>query len=545
MASSSIVSTSIKVALDPASALLGLKTVSKGVDSLTAKLDKGLIGNLKTLPIVGGIVTLGDSLKKLSFGIFDKFVEATNDLADKNRLAKALGVDVEQFQALAYAARLSGVDLDTLAGGLKFFSKNLQDAATGGNDPFKKLGLSAKELAGLSINEAFVKTAGGIAQLKGAADKTAAALDIFGRAGAALNPLLLKGADGITVLQNEARKIGAVISAEDVARVGQARLAVKGLKESADAFYVQFAVSFAPFVQGLAESLPNVFKQLLDIMPQVKDAILQVTLSLLDAAIASAKFLDTLPKASTFSAKNIGDNAALAAISLPVAIYTWTQQADEANSKNQDLIASIQAVRDKIANFKVTPADAKPAVDLTLALAQAVGTLGGKLKETGDNFGLTNIQIEIAKLKMQGASEESIKFLQSLDKVNTQLSLAASLKVANPLEDYKNQLAALNTALRLGKITNDDYYKSVGNITKKLTEAHNATFSLPSLATAGSAEASNILLSIHERETNPIVSIKEALDLQAKNEAQLIQNGRDAIDVLNEIKDKIVPDEEI
>ena len=60
------------------------------------------------------------------------------------------------------------------------------------------------------------KIADKFAVMKDGSEKTALALDLFGRAGAKLIPMLNEGSAGISELQEEARALGIVLGKEDL-----------------------------------------------------------------------------------------------------------------------------------------------------------------------------------------------------------------------------------------------------------------------------------------------------------------------------------------
>ncbi len=546
----SIVKTAIAVGLNAEEAIGGLNKFSKHIDGVSKKIGNSLISNLKSIPIAGVFVGLAASVQKLSFGIFDRFLEATDNLAQQNKISKALGISTDSFQSLAYAARLSGVDIDTLATSIKFFEKSIVQGVTTETDPFKKLGLSARELAKLPVDEALLKTVDAFGQLKGAADKTFTALDIFGKGGAGFLPFLNKGQEGIKNLMNDAKRMGVIVSPEDIARVGQARLAVKQLKESGDAFYTQFAVAFAPFIQSLAETLPNVFQELLEVMPHVKTAIQEVTLALLDAGIALAnlKFSSLLPSANT--AKTIGGNAALAGLNLPAALYHWYQQIDDKDDKTPSKLAeSLQKIRDKIANVNVPEANNNAAADAATAdadkLNDAVAKLSDSIRDNTANIGLNSFAIQINNLKKAQASAEAIAYLENLNKENELAKKAAelkNLKVENPFEDYKKTVSDLDAAFKKGYLSQDQFALGIFNATKKLKDLkkESLTFELPSLAVGGSAEASNLILEIQNRKgPEPIMTIAEKIEEQKKLIEEDVQTGKDQLAELRLIKEKL------
>lgn len=149
-------------------------------------------------------------------------VQVTRTINDMDRLAKsaqAIGLTVEQLTALEFAASLSGVSNEQLATSMMRLSRSMADAArdTGvAKDAFKALGIEATNTDGsLRDSEAVMKDiADRFAGMEDGAQKTALAMDIFGRSGAALIPLLNQGADGINAMQLEAAQLGLVIDTQ-------------------------------------------------------------------------------------------------------------------------------------------------------------------------------------------------------------------------------------------------------------------------------------------------------------------------------------------
>lgn len=138
------------------------------------------------------------------------------------KTAQKVGVTVEGFQKLAYAAKLSDVSNEQLANGLKFLSRNLVDAAGGGkqtSEAFKKLGIDPKKNLG-NTEELLAKIADRFSGMEDGAQKTALAMDIFGRAGGDLIPLLNGGGKSIREAAIEAETFGIVID-QATAKMGE------------------------------------------------------------------------------------------------------------------------------------------------------------------------------------------------------------------------------------------------------------------------------------------------------------------------------------
>lgn len=136
------------------------------------------------------------------------------------KMKQATGISVEELGGLKFAASQSGVEFDALATGIKKFSKNVSDAA--GNvkgeaaNAFEALGISVKNVDGtlkgssVLIGEVSDKFAG----YEDGANKTALAMQLFGKAGADLIPLLNGGSSAIKELSDQARNAGLIVSDE-------------------------------------------------------------------------------------------------------------------------------------------------------------------------------------------------------------------------------------------------------------------------------------------------------------------------------------------
>lgn len=142
------------------------------------------------------------------------FVKQSIDTMDAmSKLAQQTGTTVESISALSYAASLSDVSQEQLGDAISRLTKNMSDAARGTGEAragFAALGLSVTDANGnlKSSDTVLSEIADKFASYKDGAEKTALAVNIFGRAGAQLIPLLNSGADGIADLEAEATRLG-------------------------------------------------------------------------------------------------------------------------------------------------------------------------------------------------------------------------------------------------------------------------------------------------------------------------------------------------
>lgn len=141
-----------------------------------------------------------------SLGAVASWVKASINAADEARkLAQAAGVTTEAFTGLQWAASQSGVSTNDLSTAFARLNRTAVQAANGGKSQaelFQRLGVSVTDAAGAvrSGDQLLVDLAARFAELPDGAEKSAMAIELFGRSGARLIPLLNSGADGIAAL---------------------------------------------------------------------------------------------------------------------------------------------------------------------------------------------------------------------------------------------------------------------------------------------------------------------------------------------------------
>lgn len=174
-----------------------IKAFGAGVSSI-GRAFTGLAGVL-IAPLVAAtthFIKAGDALEKMSI---------------------RTGISVESLSELQYAASQSGADMEVLEKGVRSMQRSINDLERGlstQTEAFADLGLSLKDLKGLSPEAQFKVLADRISQVRDPSKRAALALQILGRAGTQLLPLMEGGAAGIEELQQQARAMGLTVSGE-------------------------------------------------------------------------------------------------------------------------------------------------------------------------------------------------------------------------------------------------------------------------------------------------------------------------------------------
>jgi len=182
-------------------------------------------------------------------GVVLQIRSVINAADDLNKLSQSVGVGVESLAKLQYGAELAGVSSDELATALK----QLNNAVSDGNKVFDRIGLDPKQFRD---TETLLRAiAQRFSEVEDGAAKTAAATDLFGRAGVRLIPLLNQGAAGFDQFAREAEDLGLVISSKTAAAAEKFNDDLTRLSKTAGSVFRQLAEDALPFLQQITDEL--------------------------------------------------------------------------------------------------------------------------------------------------------------------------------------------------------------------------------------------------------------------------------------------------
>jgi phage-related protein len=155
----------------------------------------GALGALAPVATVGGLAAL---------------VGKTIEAGDKfNDLSQRTGVSVESLAKFGKAAATSGTDIDAVAKSLGKLSKGMYEAAQTGKGPtsdaLKTLGISATDATGKlkSADQVTLEIANKFKAMPDGVEKTALAMQLFGKSGAEMVPLLNMGGTAIDSISSK------------------------------------------------------------------------------------------------------------------------------------------------------------------------------------------------------------------------------------------------------------------------------------------------------------------------------------------------------
>jgi plasmid stabilization system protein ParE len=181
-----------------------------------------------------------------------------DNIDSMSKQARAVGLAVNQYQAMALVANEAGVETDKLS---KLIVKmqdsigNLAQGTTTQVDAFQRLGLSMSDIGGLGADEQFRIIAERIAAIGDPATRTSTALDIFGKSGA--EALTMFQGYGAAVEEAAAfqREFGLAVSDFDAQQIEAANDAMGRLGAAAGGLGTLLAVELAPAIIFVSESI--------------------------------------------------------------------------------------------------------------------------------------------------------------------------------------------------------------------------------------------------------------------------------------------------
>lgn len=166
-------------------------------------------------------------------------------------LSRLTGDTVEQSSELRFAAHETGIEYASLTTGIRTLEKHL----VANDDAAKALGITYRDASGnlLPFHTTLDAIANRFADMPDGAEKTALAIQLFGRSGATLIPFLNKGSSGLAEMADEAERLGLVLDESAIATVSDATKATRDWESALQAVEVAIGEKTLPVLTTLKE----------------------------------------------------------------------------------------------------------------------------------------------------------------------------------------------------------------------------------------------------------------------------------------------------
>lgn len=242
--------------------LAGTRQASAAFDKLAADV-KGLRGGLGMLTAISGAQLFGSIASGVSSAVrsLQGMSAATAESIDQiSKLAARTGSTYGEFAGLALAGDLAGVSVDKIANAMTKADRAFVLAAEGSKtavSAFARIGLSVADLQGMSGPERFQAIAEAISALPTEAERAAASIALFGKAGADLLPMFSGGADGIRQAMEMADRLGLALTNVQGQNVEAMNDSFTLVQKAIEGVVTQVVANLAPAVTALNEAFTN------------------------------------------------------------------------------------------------------------------------------------------------------------------------------------------------------------------------------------------------------------------------------------------------
>jgi|GEM_PF-6927075 len=225
-----------------------LRADSSNFERGMASAEKTITRFAGMLQEVAAMVGVGLSLEAVKEWSF-RTIDALDQIA---KAAVRVGTSAEEFQKLKYAASMSGVGMEQLETGMKQMASKLDEAAQGNETAeksFWRLGLAIGNLRNMTPDKQLSAITQALAGVKDPTERSALAVEIFGRAGTQLLPL----AGQLDELKREAEEMGMVIDERLLKSAERAADGFERFKTKLTAFSADSGI--IGFMEKLADSM--------------------------------------------------------------------------------------------------------------------------------------------------------------------------------------------------------------------------------------------------------------------------------------------------
>ena len=239
-----------------------MRGMDSGASSLQARL-KGLHGSMRSLVAIqgaqlfGSIASSAASAVRSLVGMGSSAAETADDIS---KMSRRVGMSYGELAGLKHAADLAGIGLEQLVKGSTKSDIAMVKAQNGNKvaiASFAALGLSVNELAGMSAAERFTAISDAIAALPSAAQRAAAAVSIFGKAGAELLPLFEIGAGGVKAATEDAKKFGLALTNAQGVDIENMNDGFKRASAAIQGVITQVVANLSPAIKGVVDQFTN------------------------------------------------------------------------------------------------------------------------------------------------------------------------------------------------------------------------------------------------------------------------------------------------
>ena len=281
----------------------------------------GVASTGKLTDIASGFDLIGAAVDGVKAGvetvsgfIFD-ITENITGLNDRFTVEEKLDIAPKMLAGIQHAARLAGLEVDTVNDALHDMAVRVNEAArhdTGeGAEVLKELGLPTEHLVDRDAGYIFLELATAMSLVENQQDKLRMADQLFGGEASALVNVLNQGRDAIIGYGDAAEEAGTFIGEKHREQLKNTSEAYMELQAATEGFWNQLAVVGAPALEEVFDSLTMVVKELSAFITAdpkaMQDWLLEMAETFSDIAESTSEIIKNIKALSDrVSFENIG-----------------------------------------------------------------------------------------------------------------------------------------------------------------------------------------------------------------------------------------------
>jgi lambda family phage tail tape measure protein len=176
----------------------------------TADFQAGIKSAMQSVEkLVNALPKIGLAAAAAGAGLAVLVKKGIDELDKLDEVSQKIGVTVESLSSLGKVAKIEGMSIDDLAGSLVKLTRTIGEANTGSEaaaQTFKSMGLDPSTFK--NSEDALLQISDKFSQYRDGLNKTALAVDLFGKSGAAMIPFLNQGSDVIKQIRGDLDSFG-------------------------------------------------------------------------------------------------------------------------------------------------------------------------------------------------------------------------------------------------------------------------------------------------------------------------------------------------
>lgn len=314
-----------------------LEKQTKDTGSAAEKAGEFFGGFAKTVgtAAVAATAAFASAVAGATKALADCTVEAGKYADNMLTMSKTTGISAEDLQAYNYMAELTDVSLETMSAAVKKNTKAMISAKDGTGvaaEAYKALGISVTDANGnlRDSDTVMFEALDALGQISNETERDAMAMQLFGRSATDLNPIIMAGSEKLQELKEEAQNVGAVMSGDQLASLGQFDDTMQRLSAGADAAKNSIGLVLLPVLQELADDGTELIGEFSKSMLDANGDVSQVAAGLgnLIKKVAG-KILERLPEIVEVGAEILGSLAGALIDNLPIILDTATALIDK------------------------------------------------------------------------------------------------------------------------------------------------------------------------------------------------------------------------